>query len=188
MVNLNEISQKKWQQDEMEYLRYDYPLKPGEKCLDIGSYRREWADEMIKRYGVQVECFDALDNKAAWIYTGKLAFGGDYLYTSIYSDKIDKEYFCVDISDYLKEEIAVCKINIEGGEYELLKYMINQDLVKNIKDLQVQFHLVDNLDCEKLYEEFHMELLKTHTLTWRYPFCWENWRRNDIYNKRFHSV
>lgn len=160
-----------------EELRYRYDLHTGDLVLDIGSYRREFADKIIKLYGCKVECFDALDNRAAWKYNGKLAMGGDYLYTSIHSDIIDKEYFCVDIAEYITSEVALCKINIEGGEYELLGYIIDRGLIKNIKNLQVQFHYVAGVDCETLYNKLAEKLSLTHKQTWGVPFVWENWER-----------
>lgn len=176
-VSLNKDSLKQWQEQNLEHLRYEYDLKGGEKCLDIGSYQREWANEMIKRYMVTVECFDALDNKAAWLYNGKLAMGGAFYYTSMFAEKTDSEFWCVDIAEYLQQDIAVCKVNIEGGEYQLLKYIIDKGLIKNIDNLQVQFHLIEGKDCEKMYSELAEKLSETHKLTWRYPFCWENWKR-----------
>jgi len=177
MVTLNEISQAKWQEEKAEHLRYEYDIKPDDICIDLGSYQREWADGMIKRYGCRVECFDALDNKAAGISNGKISMGGQYLYTSAFAPKPDKEYFCVDIAEYLNQEIAVMKMNVEGYEYVLLPYIIEKGLQKNIRNLQVQFHLIEGHKCENKYMSIHNELTKTHQLTWCYPFCWENWER-----------
>jgi hypothetical protein len=177
VIKLNEQYLKQWQDENLEHLRYEYDLKAGEKCLDIGSYQREWANEMIKRYMVTVECFDALDNKAAWIFNGKIMVGGAYYYTSMFADKIDQEFWCVDIAEYLQQEIAVCKINIEGGEYQLLDYIIEKGLIIRVKNIQVQFHLVDGADSQKEYELLAKRLSVTHKLTWRYPFVWENWER-----------
>jgi hypothetical protein len=160
-----------------ESLRFKYDLKPDDLVIDIGSYRREFADKIIQMYGCKVECFDALDNRAAWKYNGKLAMGGDYLYTSIYAHNVNKEYWCVDIAPFLEKEVALVKINIEGGEYELLTYIIQKGLMKNIKNLQVQFHLVDGLDCQTMYELLFYRLSKTHNQTWGVPFVWENWER-----------
>ena len=158
-----------------EELRYQYDLKPSDLVLDIGSYRREFADKIISLYGCRVECFDALDQKAAWLYDGKLAMGGEYLYTSIHADKIDREYACVDIARYLQSEVALCKVNIEGGEYVLLSYMM--PLIKNIRNLQVQFHLVEGMECDLAYAMLAEQLSLTHKLTWRFPFVWESWER-----------
>lgn len=160
-----------------EELRYQYDLKQDDMVLDIGSYRREFADKIVKLYGCKVECFDALDNRAAWLYDGKIAMGGNYLYTSMYSEQIDREYWCVDIAKYLQSEVALCKINIEGGEWKLIEYIISKGLMKNIKNLQVQFHLIEGMDCQKAYEVLKQLLSLTHRQTWCYPFCWENWER-----------
>jgi hypothetical protein len=165
-------NQTEWQTNGLEWMRYDYPLTKNDLVLDIGSYRGEFSDEIQRRYGCRVEKFEALDNRAAWTYEGLVKMGGQFLYTSIYNDG-GKEYGCEDINEYLNQEVALCKINIEGAEYELLNYMN----IKNIKYLQVQFHLIDGYNCESLYEQVVKKLSKTHKLSWRYPFVWESWER-----------
>lgn len=176
-VYLNPDSLKQWQDERLEYLRYSYSLKPTEKVLDIGSYRREWADKITHDYGCQVECFDALDNKAAWLYDGHIAMGGAFYYTSMFAEEKPNQYACVDIARYLQEEVALVKINIEGAEYLLLGYIISLGLHRNIKNLQVQFHQIGGVDYNSQYKAIADDLLKTHKLSWRYPFCWENWSR-----------
>lgn len=171
--------QTEWVEKGLERLRYEYDLKPGEKCIDIGSYQREWANKMVGKYGVEVECFDALDNRAAWLFNGQMFFGGQFYYTSMYASEMTSTYKCFDIVEFLQEEIAVCKINIEGGEYELLDYIIESGAIKNIRELQVQFHYVEGWEIEKIYNALAERLKQTHALTWRYDFVWENWKRND---------
>jgi hypothetical protein len=158
-----------------EELRYEYDLKETDYVLDIGSYRMEFANEIIKRFGCKVECFDALDGKAAWIEDGMIMMGGAYLYTSMYNED-KQEVKCVDIAPYLKD-VALCKINIEGGEYLLLQYILSKGLQANVRNFQVQFHMVENLEWQKWYDDITKELSKTHKLTWRFPFVWENWER-----------
>lgn len=180
MVSLDPLSLKKWQDEDLEHLRYEYDLKTVDKVLDLGSYRREFADEIIRRYGCKVECFEALDNRAAWRFNGTLKMGGQFYYTSAMDTETpQQEYRCVDIAPFLREEIALMKINIEGGEYELLDYIIGTGLHKNIKNLQAQFHLIENAGVQKAYELIAAKLSETHSLTWRHPFCWESWRRNE---------
>lgn len=178
MVTLDPIQLKKWQEDNAEGKRYDYEAKAGESCLDIGSYKREWGKIMSDRYDVVVEYFDALDNRAAWTHDGVLMFGGQYYYSSAFEPEGPQTcYKCVDIAPYLQREIAVCKVNIEGGEYDLLEYIIRKGLHKNIKYLQVQFHIVEGMDWEERYKWIAETLSATHTLQWRYPFVWESWQR-----------
>lgn len=187
MITLKSDSLKQWQEEDMEPIRYAYDLLPEDTVLDIGSYKREWGSEIVNRYGCHVEYFDALDNRAAWLFDGTLEMGGAYYYTSMFADEKPYRYGCVDIAPYLQKEIALIKINIEGGEYELLRYIIEKGLMNNIVDLQVQFHLIDGQDCEKMYNELATRLRATHELTWRYPFCWENWQRKSEYSKQFQS-
>lgn len=136
---------------------------------------------MIKRYSVEVECFEALDNRAAWIKDGKIKMGGQYYYTSI-CEPGATWYNAVDIAPFLQREIAVLKMNIEGGEYTLLQYIIGKGLHVFIRNLQVQFHLIDGQPCEELYNIIADSLKETHELTWRYPFVWENWKRKEVNN------
>lgn len=178
MVTIDPTHLKRWQKDDAEWKRYDYDVQSYEYCLDIGAYKREWADGMICKYGCAVECFDALDNRAAWTHDGVLLMGGQYYYTSAFEPQGPQQTFkCVDIAPYLQREVAVCKINIEGSEYDLLEYIIRKGLHKNIRNLQVQFHIVDGLDWEERYKAIAEALSLTHKLTWRYPFVWENWER-----------
>lgn len=167
-----------WQEKDMEHLRYEYPLNPEDIVLDIGSYRREFANEIIKRYGCHVECFDALDNRAAWMHDGTIKMGGQYYYTSMFDTETPQhEFKCVDIAPFLQKEVALLKMNIEGGEWSLVPYIVSKRLHRNIKNLQVQFHIFDGSNFASAWGEIAHQLSLTHELTWRVPFVWENWRR-----------
>jgi hypothetical protein len=169
-----------WQEKDMEHLRYEYPLRPEDIVLDLGSYRREFANEIHRRYGCYVECFDALDNRAAGTEDGEIEMGGQYYYTSAFEKSGNKStYRCVNIAPFLNKEIALMKINIEGAEYRIMSYILFMHLAKNVKNFQVQFHIVDGMDYEKAYADIAESLSETHELTWRVPFVWENWRRKD---------
>lgn len=189
-VTLNEQSQSLWQSQHLEHLRYEYDLKPDDVVIDIGAYRGEWAAEIYRRYQCQLILIEPgpwangfeygeVINKAAATYNGAMEFGGAYYYTSPYERKTH-EYPCFDINSLLEEypEIALVKINIEGSEYDLLERIYHGDLIKRIDNLQVQFHLVEGEESEMRYEVISELLGETHSLTWRYPFCWENWRRD----------
>lgn len=178
MVSLDQKNLKIWQEENLEYKRYEYDLSPDDLVLDIGSYQNEFGNKIKEMYGCKIEAFDALDNRAAWTYDGALQMGGQYYYTSLYDkDTPQNEFKCVDIAPYLQREVGLVKINIEGGEYELLAYIISQGLIKNIRNLQVQFHLVDAVNLDNIYNTIAHQLSLTHKLEWRYPFVWESWTR-----------
>ena len=72
--------------------------------------------------------------------------------------------------------VALMKINIEGGEYDLLDRMIETGLVESIDNLQVQFHNF-TVDAKRRMERIQEALQRTHTLNYQYRFVWENWVR-----------
>lgn len=187
-VTLNEESQSIWQSENLEYLRYEYDLRLTDTVIDLGAYRGEWANEIRARYGccvIAVEPTDSIDDypceyikKAAWTFDGKLRFGGAFYYTSSFEHSV-REYECFDVNTLLErfDEIALLKINIEGAEYGLLNHIIDARLHKRIRNLQVQFHLIEDEPIEEMYGAIASKLRETHHLTFYYPFCWENWRR-----------
>ena len=85
-----------------------------------------------------------------------------------------------DIFSFLNKEginkIDLIKINIEGGEYPLLKRMIETNIIEKCNDIQVQFHNFYP-NAITLRNEIRDSLQKTHFLTYDYPFVWENWRK-----------
>ena len=72
------------------------------------------------------------------------------------------------------------KINIEGGEYDLLEDFIQSGEIKKIINIQVQFHYFIT-GAKTRMRKIQKSLRKTHVLTYQYPFIWENWRikQND---------
>ena len=80
------------------------------------------------------------------------------------------------VAKFQVDEIALMKVNIEGGEYELLEHMINTGLVSKVRNLQVQFHdFVPN--SELRMKNLLAALTQTHRPTYQFPFIWENWER-----------
>lgn len=193
-VTLNEESQSVWQSQNREHLRYEYPdiiNGMADTVIDLGAYRGEWAHAMHKAYNCNVIAVEPTDNiyyesdrpfniinKAAWLNDGKLKVGGAFYYTSAYEDPTH-EYECFDINSLLSkyDEIALVKMNIEGAEYKLLNHIIDAGLHRRIRNLQVQFHLIEGEPVEGMYGAIASKLRETHHLSWYYPFCWENWRR-----------
>ena len=72
--------------------------------------------------------------------------------------------------------VDLLKINIEGGEYELLEGLIASGNIKCCKHVQVQFHTAGR-DWAGRYSEIRAALDRTHRITFDEPFCWQNWDR-----------
>ena len=100
--------------------------------------------------------------------------------TSIHKKKGKSENISIkNFSTFLKQndikKIDLIKINIEGSEYDLLEFIIKNDLTGQIENIQVQFHnFVEN--AEARMKQIQNDLANTHTLTYQYNFVWENWK------------
>lgn len=70
--------------------------------------------------------------------------------------------------------IDLVKIDIEGGEYDVLPQLIETGLISRIRFLQIQFHRFVDGAVQKR-ENLREHLRKTHTESWCYPFIWESW-------------
>jgi FkbM family methyltransferase len=188
-ISLNANSLKEWNRRGFEYKRYDYDLRIGDTVIDLGAYQGEWAEKMYEKFGCKMIVVEPTDyirgfqhgtiiNKAAGTHAGKLSFGGRAYYTSV-MEPGDHEYECIDINPIIgaAAPVALLKVNIEGAEYDVLNHIIGAGLHKQIKNIQVQFHEIAGLPYEIWYEEIAKKLSKTHSLTWRYKYCWENWQR-----------
>jgi FkbM family methyltransferase len=185
-ITLNPESLATWQEQGLERLRYEYDLKPDNTVIDIGAYKGEWASEINNRYRCNVIAIEPTEyirdykgkliNKAASTHNGKVSFGGRAYYTSAF-EQGDHEYECFDINPLLESfaVIDLIKINIEGLEYDILSHIISAGLHTRIKNIQVQFHQIEGVPYKKWYREISDKLCETHSLTWQYPYCWENW-------------
>ena len=71
------------------------------------------------------------------------------------------------------KDVDILKLNCEGGEYEVLKDLDEHNLLKDIKEILVQFHKVgEDID-------FYRKLLsKTHRQG--YCFKWDLWIKNNV--------
>lgn len=193
-VTLNQESLAQWMADNAEGLRYKYDIPAGGIVIDIGGcigdfFRpalAKWPHAMFVVFeptdyanNIPVRPIDNLVKAAAWVYDGEINLAGSFFATSEFEDGPKTAYKCVDIAKYLQQETALVKINIEGSEINLIAHMINTGVIKNIQNLQVQFHMVGGIDSEMFYQLLKSQLELTHDLQWRYPFVWESWKRKD---------
>jgi len=181
-----------WQRENLEHTRYEYDLSFNDLVIDIGAYKGEWAERIYNEFRCSMILIEPTEyirsfpehegkvkiiNKAASTHNGKLQFGGGAYYTSVF-EQGTHEYECFDICSLLETcgEIALMKVNIEGSEYDILNHIIDNKQHLKIKNIQVQFHTIEGVPYERWYNEIAEKLSKTHELTWRTPFVWENWR------------
>jgi len=93
-------------------------------------------------------------NKAIWIKDGMIAFNNRMDQAS-HIEGIDFSYFqesddfnsimveCIDISKFIEslpDSNIICKMDIEGSEFRILRYLIYTGVIKRINKLFVEFH------------------------------------------------
>ena len=88
----------------------------------------------------------------------------------------------VDIAQWIRDEgiasIQLIKVNIEGGEYELLERLMDTGPIRMVDNLQVQFHDI-GADSAARMAAIQQRLSETHEPVYQYPWVWEGWRRRE---------
>jgi FkbM family methyltransferase len=174
-----------------EEMRYEYPLKPDDLVIDVGGYEGKFSNEIRRRYGCRVLCFEPvfkeeiaknLDSGVALIAS---ALGREMGYAVFYvkgdmtgewADGRDVPVNVIGVKKVFTEPVALLKLNCEGGEFGILEALLDEDLVWLIDNIQVQFHSIFP-DSEQRWQKIRERLLETHELTYDAPWCWENYKR-----------
>ncbi|MEZ6040482.1 MAG: FkbM family methyltransferase [Planctomycetaceae bacterium] len=170
--------------------------------LDLGGYRGDWADQIHRQYGSQVHVFEPVKSFASGIRDRFASNTAIHVYdfglgaktrdeqiclsadaSSIFQGEGDSESIrIVDIAEWMHDHaighVSLMKVNIEGGEYELLERILDSGLESKFDDIQVQFHRLDEA-CEERMDRILDRLAGTHEPTFQYRFVWENWRLRD---------
>lgn len=183
-----------------ERFRFDYDLGPDSLVLDLGGYEGQWASDLYARHRCRIHVFEPVTAFAERIRARfannpdidvhAFGLGGETrgetinvggASSSVHRKRAGAENIrIVDVDAWLDENgvgsAELIKVNIEGGEYELLERLLETGRVADFRDLQVQFH---NFwpDCDRRMQAIQAELEKTHEPTYQYRFVWENWRR-----------
>jgi FkbM family methyltransferase len=182
-----------------ELRRTSFPLTAQSLVFDLGGYEGQWASDIFARYSCPVYVFEPVPAFAARIRTrfqrnpaiqvfdfglaaengtARLGMSGDA--SSLYKkqSQATADIRLVDVAQFLKEHsirrIALMKINIEGGEYDLLERLVLTGAIKCVERLLVQFHDVVP-DARARMLALQRSLRETHALEWQFEFVWESW-------------
>ena len=193
---------RRWFKDDGDRtLRLDYPLNADSVVFDLGGYHGDFAASMVDQFNCYVHIFEPVPDFARMCkqrFTGNskvqvLPFGlsstnGEFRISAaadgsslIRPDSAAKSITVQvrSFAEYVKQagidRIDLMKINIEGGEYDVLPHVIEQGWIGRISHLQIQFHdFVDGHLAKR--DAIRAQLAQTHAETWCYRFVWENWR------------
>lgn len=184
-------------------LLYDLPVKTGGLIIDAGGYEGEWSAGMVSRYGCRSIIFEPVPAffehcekyfiNNGLVRVNKAAVGGSDRKaifnvldngTSEYrgSNQAQRiESNVIDISRILAEigtHIDCLKLNIEGGEYEVLERMLETNSIHLCDSFLIQFHRQPD-GYESRYEKIVEALRRTHDQCWCYNMVWEKWVRKS---------
>lgn len=201
--SVKQVSHRSWvNADGDNTLRQEYELSTEDIVLDVGGFEGQWASDIFSRYLCTIHVFEPVPHFAKAIrkrftgnpniYVHEVALGNSNKKLSICVDGDASSTIVpgetnIDISiaschDIIIEngwnEIALMKINIEGGEYDLLEHMIESKMISRVRNIQIQFHdFVPNARTRMM--SIQNSLRETHDLIYYFPFIWEGWRRKD---------
>jgi FkbM family methyltransferase len=185
-------------------LLYDVPVTTGSLVIDAGGFEGEWTIKMIARYGCRSEIFEPFpiysdycknffaQNKLVRVHSS--ALGGVFRTTKFtFAANGTSEFIStamtnsfkaqvIDISNFFdelgKEPVACLKLNIEGGEYEVLERLLETNQITRCQSLLIQFHVQPD-GWELRLKDIQHRLQSTHKQEWSYPMVWEKWTRRN---------
>lgn len=190
---------RRWRADKMESVRMQFDeIGPSSVIFDVGGFQGNWAADINERYGSHVHVFEPHpifaqeirnrfhDNAAITMHDfalghdeGSLTLSDDgdasssfQSATNVVTGRIESVTRFFANTDICR--IDLIKINIEGGEYDLLPALIEGGIMPRIGILQVQFHLFSEDDIQRR-DAIRAKLAETHTCDWNYDFVWEQW-------------
>lgn len=177
-------------------------LDTGATVFDMGGFEGNWAHDIHARYGANVHVFEPHPTFAAAIRT---RFAGNAA-ISVYDFGLGSVDTLLTLSDdgdasssfqtgknavtgrlepvsrffetHDVPQIDLMKINIEGGEYDLLPALVEAEIMPRIAMVQIQFHLYAQADIARR-DAIRAQLAQTHTCDWSYDFVWEQWSRRN---------
>jgi FkbM family methyltransferase len=183
-------------------LRLDYPLDDSSVVFDVGGYHGDFADAIYRKFRCRVFVFEPVPefhqhcvqrfhgNPSIACLNYGLAANSGWLPIQLSEDgssfkrettgapaqSAQVRSIVEVVAELGLKGIDLIKINIEGGEFDLLPALIESGLVRQTGFIQVQFHdFIAGATAAR--ESIRKSLGRTHREMWCYPFVWESWER-----------
>lgn len=191
-----------WFREGGEHLLYEHPLNDRSVVWDVGGYVGVWSKEIHRRYRPRLHIFEPIEefhSELAACFKGdpnvrifqfglgdaeatcRISYDGEQSTVFRASRPEDRTVKLRDVAEVFKELespfIDLLSMNIEGGEYAVLRKMAQERLIERCARIQIQFHewYPTPQESRRLRQELREELSKTHRLLFDYPFVWECW-------------
>ncbi len=184
------------------YRRLNYPeLNKDSLVIDLGGYIGNFTESIYSKYNCNVMLFEPVlgfynicdykfkENNKINVYNFGLSGESRQCSINLFfdssteflsDDTVSSEIVSLlNIKEFIEnnniDSVDLLKINIEGGEYELMEYIVSDpDLIRKIKNIQIQYHIFIENHKERR-NNINNKLSNTHTRTWNYEWVWENW-------------
>jgi FkbM family methyltransferase len=178
----------------------NYQLNENSIVFDIWWYLWVFSDKIISKYNCYVYIYEPVKryyeilkdkykcnhkvkvfNFWLWDKFNTLPIKVDWERSSIFINKGIQETIIIrPFHEIIKEEnidkIDLISINIEWGEYDLIKNIIQNGIIFFIQNIQIQFH--DFVEwAEKKREDLIVQIKTTHKILFSYPFVREAFTR-----------
>lgn len=202
-LKLNNQSLNMWFRDKGDYTHnITYELDDNSVVMDLGGYTGVWAQQIVDKYNPNMYILEPIpkfhtimvdkfkDNPKVHLLNngvstenkkGELFLGGDGTSSNLVNgESITVDFKTIDgvLYDWGLDSVDLIQINIEGDEYPLLEYMLNNGSINKFKNIQIQFHLGIDDDVNrriKIQEGLSRNGFK---IKFNYPFVWESWTKS----------
>ena len=191
------LEHKRFLSDNGEKKKVDFELNKNSIVFDVGGFNGDYAYEIFNKYNCNVYVFEIAPNFISKlnqrfknypkikIFEYGLSNESTSKYININGDSTsvenigDVKVILKTFNEVFKENklhfIDLIKINIEGGEYELLKNIIESNNQKNVGIFLIQFHNFIPDYRQKIIRIRDL-LSRTHYLEFNYECIWECWK------------
>ena len=178
---------------------FDFDLSSNSTVFDIGSYDGDYFQILYNKYFCTIHAFEpvtsfyekSLSSIPNKVLVNNYALGSNSEEFTIYlagnassafsenGQKVTckKASFISYVEKNNLTEIDLLKVNCEGGEYELLETIIENNWLPKIKNIIIQFHILPGIPIERR-QAIVDKIGETHTPTFSFPFVWEGWRKS----------
>lgn len=186
---------ERWFEDrgDLTYLR-NYNLSKNDTVIDVGAYKGQWLIDMYNKYGCkgigfepikkftensvlpeEIEIYDfalGIENKE-----DKINLKND---GSSISEDGEEIITIKEAKEFIKDKkISVLMINIEGYEYQLVPYLIENKCLENVKNIQIQFHKIEGIKKGQMYRIIKDLNKIGFTTKFNYEFVWWGGSREE---------
>lgn len=184
-------------------IMYTFDLGPDDVAVDVGAFEGKWSRAVYSRYSCRIDAFELspeffpilheVATELPGMTVHEYGLGGSdstvkvsgiNLGSSVYASPLvhaGTRWLDGQLRDVAAvweelgwDRVAVMKLNIEGGEYDVLDRLIEADLLGRIDCIFVQFHEWIP-DAHPRRRKIRKALRQTHNEDWGYPWVWEKW-------------